>query len=415
MREFWDVKSVEETLGVLRRFKPVGTDVVRLPDALGRVLAVDVSSAEDIPAFDRSMVDGYAVRAEDAAGASESSPVELRVAGEVFMAQTADFALGTGEAAEVPTGGMVPEGADAVVMVEYTDIPRDGYVAVSKAVVPGERVLKRGKDIACGEVILENGTLLAPRHLGMLAAVGVVELTVYRTVRVAVISTGDELVPPDETPPLGKVRDINTTVLHAALLEDGAEPMIMGLVPDDETALRDAVASALDRSDFVLVSAGSSVGTRDITLDIIESFDDSEVFVHGVKMRPGKPTILARVANKPVMGLPGHPASVTVCYSVIVRPLLRRLAGHSDSELVRYIDRHKGVVTAELDRNVASLIGREDRLRVSLALEDGLLVASPIYGPSGAISTVGKADGWIVIDANTEGYMKGQPVEVELI
>jgi len=186
-------------------------------------------------------------------------------------------------------------------------------------------------------------------------------------------------------------------------------------VPDDVAALREVVASALAESDIVLVSAGSSVGTRDITLDIIESFDDSEVLVHGVKMRPGKPTILARVGNKPVMGLPGHPASVTVCYSVVVRPLLRRVAGILDSALVRYIDRHKAVVTAELDRNVASLIGREDRLRVRLQLHDGRLAASPIFGPSGAISTVGKADGWIVIDPNTEGYLKGQQVEVQLV
>jgi len=406
VKEFFKVIPPAEVLSLCRQFQPVGAEAVPLSAALGRVLFEDFSSQVDLPPFERSTMDGYAVQAADTFGASESVPALLSVVGEVKMGEEASFGLSRGQAAGIATGGMLPPGADAVVMVEYTQDVGPGQIEVTRAVAPWQHVVRRGEDVTKGKVLLGQGRRLRPQEVGLLAALGQTELKVFRRPVVAIISTGDEIVPVEEEPPPGKLRDVNSYSLAALSEQEGALPQRLGIVADDFEALLARCRQGLEAADMVIISGGSSVGARDFTLAVVRAFEGSRLLVQGVALSPGKPTILADVAGKPLWGLPGHVASAMLIFRTLVAPLIRHLGGLSPAPEWR------APLQARLSRNVASAMGREDWVRVRLREEGGALWAEPVLGKSGLISTLVAADGLIRIEMNSEGLDKGELVEV---
>jgi molybdopterin molybdotransferase len=357
------------------------------------------------------MMDGFAVRAQDVSGASTEMPVTLRVAGRVEMGKPAECLVETGAAVAVGTGAALPEGADAVVMVEYTERLPDNAVAVTRPVARYDNMMRAGQDYRKGDTVSRAGKRLAPKDMAALVSAGVSDVEVFKRPTAAIISTGDELVPHNEEPAVGQVRESNGVVLAALVERDGGTALTIGIVRDDLDRLIESVQQGMDSADVVLISGGSSVGVRDLTLAVLESFENSEVLVHGVATRPGKPTIVASVAGKPVIGLPGHPVSSLVAYEVVVKPLLERLSGCTESVV------HAGsgsVVRAILEQRVPALMGRDEYVRVRLERRTHELVAVPLGRASGATSTLADADGWVLVDMNTEGLEAGQEVEVTL-
>jgi molybdopterin molybdotransferase len=415
--EFFRLQTREEVLALYPRFSPVGAEEVDLDDALGRVLAYPVSAPEAAPGFNRATMDGYALRARDTFGASVGAPQYLEIKGEVPMGAAPVRPLLPGETLRVPTGAMLPEGADAVVMVEYTAEHPDQTLEVRRAVAPGENLLTPGEDVPAGKLLFEAGARLRPQDLGLLAALGITHLKAYRRPRVAVLSSGDEIVPVARQPGPGQVRDANAHLTAAQVREGGGLPLLLGIIPDDFGALRAALAAAISDADLILISGGSSVGARDLTLAAIRDLPASEVLAHGVAIRPGKPTILAAVGfgsslsesgAKPLLGLPGHPASAAVVMEVLGRPLLARLSG------LQAAPPWGRTVTAALSRNLAGASGREDYVRVRLRPEGETLWAEPVLGPSGLLSPLVNSDGLVMIPLGVEGLLKGEPVEVRL-
>ncbi len=377
-------------------------------EALGRYLAEDVTCPEDLPPFPRATMDGYAVQARDVFGARESEPVLLRLKGEIPMGVAPEFVLEPGEVARIATGGMLPEGADAVVMVEYTEEIGE-LVEIRRPVSPGENVLLRGEDAKASEILLPQGTKLTPGKIGLLASAGITQVSVRRAPQVAIISTGDELVPPQERPAPGQIRDVNSYSLGAAVKETGGIPLLMGIIPDKVEDLFQAIKKALNQADVVLISGGSSVGVRDYTLRCLSDLPEAELLCHGVAVRPGKPTILARVGNKAVFGLPGQMASALLIFYILVRPLLLHLQGASEKDL------KLPSVRARASRNIPSAQGREDYIRVKLYRDqDQTLWAEPIFRRSGLISSMAQADGLLRIPEKSEGIYKGEEAEVLL-
>ncbi|MBW1916828.1 MAG: molybdopterin molybdotransferase MoeA [Deltaproteobacteria bacterium] len=409
MKEFFKLKTILEVLGLLGQFSAVETEMVLLSQAHGRVLAQDLVATADLPEFTRTVVDGFAVRARDTFGASPSAPALLQVVGEINMGEEATRLLQPGETVRIATGGMLPPGADAVVMIEYTQELDAHNLEVFRSVSPLENVLQQGEDVRAGTRLLAAGVRLRPQDIGLSAALGVTTVPVYRCPRVAIISTGDEIVPIEAALKPGQMRDSNAYALAAQVETAGGKPCYWGIVPDELTALQERLAAALPKSDLILISGGSSVGTRDWAITAIQSFSDSQILVHGLAISPGKPTILAVIDNKPLIGLPGHPASAMIIMAVLGRPLLARLGGLNAPE-----DSWGQTITARLSRNLASPQGREDFVRVRLRSEADTLWADPILGKSGLISTMVKAHGWIQIPLHTEGLEKGELVTVRL-
>lgn len=407
--EFFRLRTVVEVLELYGQFEPVGLETVPLTAAAGRVLAQEVAAAAPVPEFDRATMDGYAVRAADTFGAGAENPAWLTVVGEIAMGEEVTRPLAPGEAMRIATGGMLPPGADAVVMVEYTQELADGTVEIYRAVAPGENIVRQGEDVTPGEILLVPGRCLRPQEVGLLAALGVATVQVYRRPRVALIATGDEIVPVAGPLPRGKMRDANSYAVAAQVGQMGGEPWLLGIVPDDFKALREIMARALAGADLVLLSGGSSVGTRDLALAVIDSFPEAAVLVHGVALSPGKPTIVARIGGKPVLGLPGHPVSAMMVMEVLGRPLVGRLSGRQGTGPF-----WGGTVMARLGRNLASSPGREDFIRVRLRSEGDTLWADPVLGPSGLISTMVKADGYIRLPLQVEGLERGAVVQVHL-
>jgi molybdopterin molybdotransferase len=403
---FFKVKTREEVWGEFERFSPLNTEEVSLGQALNRVLAEPIIAKEDLPSFTRSVVDGYAVRAQDTFGASESLPSLLEIVGEVGMGETVSFELSGGKAARIPTGGMLPAGADSVVMVEYTEELDKKSVAISRSVAPFENVIRPGDDFSAGQKVLQGGNRLRPQEIGLLAGLGQEKVRVKVQPKVAIISTGDEIVPIEREPRFGELRDINSHSLAAMVASCGGVPLQLGLAPDQFPVLREMCREALERADICLISGGSSVGSRDLTLDVLASFEGSEVLVHGVAISPGKPTLLIKTGEKAFWGLPGHVASAMVVFQVLVRPFMAYLKGAK-------LSLGEGrPIRARLNRNVASKHGREDFIRVKIKEEDGDAVAEPIFGESALISTLVRADGLVRIDRHTEGLYAGETVEV---
>jgi molybdopterin molybdotransferase len=404
---FFKVKTTEEVLELVQGFQPVGEEIVPLDSAFGRVLSKDIVAPEDLPGFARTSVDGYAIRAKDSFGATENLPALLEIVGEVGMGQIPAVTVGAGQAVRISTGGMVPKGADGVVMVEYCHLMDQTTLEVSRAISPQENVIQPDDDFKKGAAVRRKGWRLRSQDVGVLAGLGVTEVPVHRKPRVAIISTGDEVVPVQARPNLGQVRDINTYTLSAFSREEGAEPVPLGLCRDDFEQLRNLLLKGLDAADTVWISGGSSVGTRDLTLKVFESIEGTELLVHGISISPGKPTIIARKGAAAIFGLPGHTASAMVVAEVFLAPFLERLGGETT-----FGEKVKNQVAAKLSRNIESASGRDDFIRVRLSRKDGVWIAEPIFGKSGLISTLVEADGLLRIDRNTEGLYEGQEVEV---
>ncbi|MBW1690372.1 MAG: molybdopterin molybdenumtransferase MoeA [Deltaproteobacteria bacterium] len=409
MQTFFKVKTAQEVFESLGDIEPLGSESIPLRSSLGRVLARDIESGEDLPGFHRSTVDGYALAARDTYGASESLPALLTVAGEVGMGTMHQFVLKRGQCALIPTGGMLPEGADAVAMVEYSQTLEEGLVEVTRPVSPLENVIQPDDDVKKGQVMLKRGTLLRPQDLGILAGLGVAQVEVFARARAAIISTGEEVVDISQKPRLGQIRDINSFTLHGLCEKAGAEPIYLGIVGDTFQDLKSATEKGLSQSDVVLLSGGSSVGAKDLTLEAFSSFDGVELIAHGVSISPGKPTIVARKGNKTLWGLPGHPVSTMIIFDVFLTFLFGKLSGLG--EPAQGMDYY---IEAELDRNVESVTGREDYIRVKLSHGEGRVIATPIFGKSGLISTMIEADGLVRIDMNTEGLYRGDTVRVKV-
>ena len=384
------------------RFAPFGvvrTEEVALAAAAGRVIAADVVATEGVPPFDRSMVDGYAVRARDTFGCSEALPALLTLAGEVRMGEAPDVACAPDTCVRIPTGGELPAGADAVAMLEHCEDFGDGTIGVAKPAAPGENVVFANDDVAPGQVLIPAGALLLPHHVGTLASLGQVRVRVSARPRVGIISTGDEIIPADATPRGSQMRDVNAPVLAAAVEACGGEAVHFGIVPDVYDALLARVREALDSCDMVLVSGGSSAGQRDNTSRVLEEL--GELLFHGIAVKPGKPTMVADVAGKPVFGLPGHPVAAYFMFLMLVRPLL-----DANAENLQ--------VSATLAAGVPSNHGRAEFVAVRLEDRGGAAFAVPVRGKSGLISQLAGADGFFIIDRNREGVAAGDAVDVTL-
>jgi molybdopterin molybdotransferase len=407
--EFLKVATPDQVFEILTRFSRLAVETVPLDGALLKVCGADIVSPEDLPPLPRSTMDGYAVRAADTFGASESIPAFLDVAGSVSMGQLCDISIDKNKAMAIPTGGFLPRCADAVVMVEYTGPAGEGSIEVTKPVTAGENVLGKAEDVALGEVVIRAGKRLLPQDIGLLAGLGMTQVVVYRTPKVAVISTGDEIVPVSADPPPGMIRDINSHSIAALVRVSGSEPELFEIVPDDPTLLRAVLEKALASADVVVLSGGSSVGERDHMVNVVSSMPGAVVHAHGIAISPGKPTIIASAGCKAVFGLPGHPVSALVVAQVFLAPFLRYLEGE---ELKRS---PAGVrVRAVLTASVHSVQGREEYVRVKIEDARGKISAQPVFGKSGMLTTLVKADGFFVLPIHAEGIPAGEIVDVVL-
>src|SRR5262245_37993942 len=403
-REFFTTRTVAEALAGFRPARRTAAQAIPLSEALHRVPVVPVTAPRPLPGFARSTVDGYAVRAADTYGVSEGLPGYLEVAGVVRMGTEPEVTVGPGTVAVMPTGGVLPPGADAVVMVEYTQEAMPGTIEVTRPVAPGEGVVRADEDAAAGAELVPPGRPLRAQNLGMLAAAGITEVSVHTRPRVTVFSTGDEVMPP-ETAKLrpGQVRDATATALAGLIAQAGGQACPGGILPDDREALKAALRGALPASDMIVISAGSSVGARDETAAAVARLGPPGIWCHSLAIRPGKPTLLAECAGVPVIGLPGNPRSALVVFRLIGMPLVRRVGGRTSPPA-------EPVVRARLARDVASATGRLDVVQVRL--EDGLAV--PLFGLSALLSILTTADGYVVVPEEATGLGSGTEVDVTL-
>lgn len=377
-------------------------------DALGRVIAQDVVAQVSLPAFPRSTVDGYALRAQDIFGATESLPAYLKLVGEVPMGSMPDREIEEGKSFLIHTGGMLPQGADAVVMIEYTQQVQPDEIEIYRKLAVGENVIQIGEDVAINDVVIPAGTSLRPAEIGGLMALGVTAVMVSGLPKVGIISSGDEVIPPTDEPSLGEVRDVNTYTLKALIRQAGGEPTSYGILPDDYEAIRTATTQALEENDLVVITAGSSASARDLTAKVINSLGKPGVLVHGINIRPGKPTILGICDQKPIIGLPGNPVSALVVADLFVVAVIEKILGQGNR-------RPKPIVSAQLSVNLSSQTGREDWVPVRLIAADGETVADPIFGKSNLIFTLVRADGLVHIPPNAGGLAAGEQVQVHFI
>ncbi len=403
---FFTVKSVADALDQLRRETPALARRERLAvaDAAGRVVASEPRSPIELPNFRRSAMDGYAVKATDTFGASDSLPAYLTRVGEIRMGEQAAVAVGPGQAVEVATGAMLPEGADAVVMIERTQPFGTDQIEVLAPVAPGEHVVQIGEDVGLDEPIVPVGRRLRPQDLGGLLAVGITRVDVVARPRVHILSCGDELVTPEEAPGPGQIRDINAAMLAALFTAAGAEATTHGIARDtfDDTLAKAQAAFA--EADLLVISAGSSVSSRDLTSAVIARLGPPGVLQHGLAVKPGKPTILAVCDGRPVVGLPGNPVSALLVARQIVVPLIGHLLGLQPE--------WPAAVRATLTHNIASTTGREDTVPVRLRVSAGVVEAEPVFGKSNLIYTLIRSDGLVVVPLNSNGLRAGAEVEV---
>ncbi|MEE4362381.1 MAG: gephyrin-like molybdotransferase Glp [Desulfotignum sp.] len=405
MTHFFKVKTLDEVMALKQHFFPKQQETIAVDAAFSRILAQDVTAPRNMPGFRRATMDGYAIQASASFGASESTPAWLEIQGSIPMGQVPDFVLTQGKAAGIATGGMLPRGADAVVMVEHTQVIDDTSLEIYKSVAPLQNIIDDDEDFKSGEVVLPAGTFLRPQEVGLAAGMGFSTLPVHQVPKVGIISTGDEIIPIHEDPSPGRIRDINSYTLSGFVQEAHAQPVRYGIVKDDPRALRACCEKALAETDMVLISGGSSVGTRDYTVEVLSQLPDTDILVHGMSVSPGKPTILSRSGTKPVWGLPGQVVSAMVVMKMVVVPFLHRIQGYAAPRpLVR--------IPARLTRNVASAQGRRDFIRVVLENGPDGLMAKPVLGKSGLIRTMVLADGLLEIGENLEGLEKNTWTQV---
>jgi len=400
------VVSPEEVFEIINSsFKQIeAAEELPLLDAVGRIASEDIKSEEYIPGFDRSAMDGYAVKASDTFGCSDSIPAILKIKGAVQMGQCLDLEIEKGTCYYVPTGGAIPKGADSVVMIEYTEDYGDGTVGILKPAASGSNYVFKGDDVKPGQVIIHKGKRLSSAEIGSLASLGISKVKVYKKIRVGIISTGDELVDVSETPKPGQIRNINSTTLSAIAKEAGADYIDYGIVKDDEKLITDILLKAASECDLVLMSGGSSAGDKDNAAKIIEA--QGELLFHGIAVKPGKPTMLGIVNAKPVFGIAGHPGGAYFIANVFVRAMIEKLSGTKGQSVQRL---------ALLSEAVSSNHGRAQYIAVKLRTEDGLTYADPIISKSGLITNLAEADGYVYIERDCEGMEKNTLVEVTYV
>ncbi len=387
---------------------PAGTEIVGLLDAKDRVSAIDITAMEELPGFCRSTMDGYAVLAADTFGASDTMPVYLTLTGEVLMGNKPDLKIIAGKTAKIPTGGMLPEGSDAVVLLEHSQVVNKMFIEVNRVVVQGENVIQRGEDVKTGQVVIRKGSRLRPQDIGALAGVGITEVEVFRKPVVAIIATGNELVAPDKPYRLGQVRDVNTYNLYGMVKKAGGTPLLKGIIKDDYAAIMAIVQESRKQAQMVIITGGSSVGTMDMTARILDAIGNPGVLFHGVAIKPGKSIIAGVVDGTPMFGLPGHPAAVTVGFDVFAKPVLRKLAAEQlDYECTP-------VLKVKLTKSIPSVTGRVDYIWVRVFEQDSEIYAEPVLSKAGLITTLVKSMGVIVIPADSRGLSLGDNVSVTL-
>lgn len=407
--DFFNVVSVEEARRrVMNVFKDYTfeREAISLLESTNRILGEDIVSQIDVPEFNRSTVDGYAIKSKESHGASESMPSLFNIIGEVHMGEISKYNIKSGEAVYVPTGGMVPEGADGMVMIENTEKLDESTLMVYKSISFNENMILKRDDIKIGEIALKRGRRITPEAIGVLAALGISQVKVYKKPRFYIISTGDEIIDLDEKLEMGKIRDINSYTLYSLITRLGGEVVGRSIVRDDYELLKAKVEKAIAISDIVLISGGSSVGTRDYTAQVIDSFKGKGVFVHGMSIKPGKPTIAGEGEGKLIFGLPGHPVSSIIVFKVLVEYYIRQKMGIMD-----FTPKTKAV----MDFNFPASPGRETYQMVKLKEKDGKLYATPNFGESGMITLLADADGYIVMKSYEEGIYKGEEREVYLL
>ncbi|MEM2319446.1 MAG: molybdopterin-binding protein [Candidatus Bathyarchaeia archaeon] len=406
-RKLLTLEEARRTIWEHFEAKPLGVEEIPILKAFGRILAEDVTATLDVPPFNRSTVDGYAVKAEDTFGAEENRPVKLRLRGTVSVGEMPKISVNKGEAAEIMTGAPIPSGADAVVMAENTEL-RNGEVYVYSAVAKDENVMKVGSDMKKGETVVVRGQQLGAREIGAIAALGINKIKVYRVPRVAVLSTGAEVTEPGKPLSPGKIYDINAYSLSAAVVESGGEPIFLGVFPDDPAELERALKRALEQADLVITSGGVSVGPRDVVPKTLSTLGKPGLIICGIAIKPGKPTTVALVGGKPIFSLPGHPTSALLVYHLLVRPVVEKLAGRKPEEAYE--------VKALASTRMFPARGRRTFIMVKLE-EDASkrFIAEPVpTGLSGAITTLLKADGFVEIPENQQFVDAGEEVTVHL-
>lgn len=405
---FRKLVSLDEAKRILEQNfspKPVGVEQVSLSEAHSRVLAEDVVAPMDVPPFSRSTVDGYAVRAADTFGADEDRSIPLKLCGRIKVGEASSVIVEKGTTAEIATGAPLPRGADAVVMLEHV-VQKGNIVPTHSAVSKGENVMKAGSDVRKGAVALKKGQTLSSREVGVLAALGSTQVNVYKKPRVAVISTGAEIVEPGKPLTLGKIYDINAHTLSAAVTECSGEPVNWGIIPDETDQLKATLRKALDSAEVVVTSGGVSVGPTDIVPQVLNTLGKPGVIVCGIAVKPGKPTAIAIVDGKPVFSLPGHPTSSLLIFYLLVRPLILSMAGKREETPV--------TVKAVASTKIFPAKGRRTFVMVSLTREkSGRLLASPVaFGLSGAITTLARADGFVEVKESQQFINAGEEVTV---
>jgi molybdopterin molybdotransferase len=405
--------TVEEALRVLFHhapFKRPAEKYTPIDTSYGMVISKDILSPEDLPGFCRSTVDGFAVRSSDTFGATEGLPAYLTVIGEILMGEKPGVVLMKGESAKIATGGMLPEGADAVVMLEHTQQADGKTIEVVRPVSPDENVIQAGEDAKKNERVLKDGHRLRPQDVGALAGLGITDIWTYERPKVSIISTGDEIVALGEPVQPGEVRDINSYTLAGLISDAGGIALKKGIFTDQYAIIRDVVEQSLQDSEMVLITGGSSVGTKDMTAKVINDLGSPGVLFHGVSLKPGKPMIGGVIGTAPVFGLPGHPAAVHVCFETFIRPVLAIQSGAAES----WINRKKRTIHVRIARNISSSPGREEHIGVCLEERNGELWAVPLLGKSGLITTLTRADGTAVIPMRKFGVQEGDIVEVKI-
>ena len=409
MPEFFNVRSPSKAFEVLRPYlSPVSqSKCIPTDSSLGRVIAEEILSPEDLPAFPRSSMDGFSVRARDTFGASESMPALLEVVADIQTGRSPDVDLKPGQAAVAYTGGMLADDADAVVMVERTQPADCRSIEVLRPVAPGENVIHTGEDVRTCDLLFRPGHTIRPQDIGGLLALGIADVPVLRKPRVAIVSTGDELVPPDARPESGQIRDINTYTIAARVTQCGAEPVVVGLVPDEYAPQLEAARNGVDSADMLVFSAGSSLSSRDMTAAVFNQLGEPGVLLHGISIKPGKPTIVALADGKPLFGLPGNPVSALVVFDLLVAPTIYVLSGASPQSIAN-------TVKAILSDDIPSESGREDYIPVKLSSSNSLISAKPVFGKSNLIYTLINSDGIVQVPANSGGLYAGQKVSVRL-
>lgn len=398
MGEFFNVVKYEDAWLKIKEYFPAGqVEDVSLLKAYGRVSATVVRSPEPLPGFSRTTVDGYALNAADTFGCSESMPAFLDLVGEVKMGAMTKLELQPGQCCWIPTGGMLPEGSNAAVMVEYTERLGEDTVLIYRPVGPWENIMQKGEDILEGQEVFPPGKQIRPQDIGLLASLGKKFIQVYKPYNIGIISTGDEIIPIGDKPQAGQIRDVNSYALAAAVRECGSLAHIYPIVKDSFNQLKEVVDQGLKDNDVLLLSGGSSVGIKDVTLDVLLSYPDSELLFHGIAVKPGKPTLAVRIGKQIVIGLPGHPVSALMMFYIVCAPALRFTPGLEQEALI--------------SMNLPSQAGRDDFIPVRLVYDKGRRIAVPLLGKSGLMSILSLADAYIHIEYEKQGIKQGDIVK----